>query len=523
MSNKANPRKNAPPPAFDAERFKSDMRQVFLLNEASAAKAYKLSFAGGPKSGYSFGSVQLDTANNEIALSAFNDIIDGHAKANPGAIEPGALERIKAAAAKKGTSPVIRKNKTFINAALSSEAGRQKIDEASEKHLDWLAGEVTRTINAIPEGSPGYDFSRTRQGQTALGNWINQTGASTTSIPYMKGEDTTLNGKTIKLDKPMDIEVWRAYQKATKYGQENKTNDIDRRLNNIIKTIPNDQKKGEAETPERTAASLAFQQRLEEPHENAAWQTAVKDPASWTKEEAQQVMADYAGRPSSDPMKAFLQDLTTEHFRHVYGDGPMEPDATGKLFGREINPPPESPQPLVRQDEGVGKFGGQMAELIDREGGTQAVKALQGGLNMAAGDAVFPRLMEDGQYGPYTDFALRRTLEHKGPGAAEEALALGRWREMAPKAGQDPETLGSAVGQIFGPLYGQDGEGLRSAATAFQIGLNDLGAKSLGPSWEALKQDGDIGPKTTTAFNSLLEIAGPDALAKQIGESARFF
>jgi hypothetical protein len=528
MRTNPTPRNDAPPPAFDAERFKTDMRTVFLHNEASAAQTYKLSFAKEAKSGYSFGPAQLDTANNSRALAAYQDILDSYARENPGKIAPNVLEQIKRAAEKSGKSGVIEANISFIDAALSSEAGRQKVDIATKVQFDELAKEMKNVINQVPENSNAYDFVNSRQGQALIADWINQSGPASKLIDFVKGEKVTFEGKatkTIQLDKPLDAEGWRDYLKATKHGQEDVKGDVDRRINNILKTIKEPDKKGEAPpagTPERTPASQAFQQRLESPHENAAWQTALKDPASWTSDEAKQVMADYTGRPSSDPMKGFLQDLTSQHFRHVYGDGPMAADATGKRIDREINPPPGIAKPLDRPEEGLVKFGGGMADLIDREGETNAVKALQGGLNLAAGDSVFPKLLEDGDYGPYTDFALRRTFEHRGPGAIDEALALGRWRDTAPKAGQDPETLSGSVGQIFGPLYGEGGAGHEDAATAFQIGLNDLGSKQSGDSWEPLKLDGNIGPKTTGAFNSLLGLAGPDALARQFGESAGF-
>jgi len=53
--------------------------------------------------------------------------------------------------------------------------------------------------------------------------------------------------------------------------------------------------------------------------------------------------------------------------------------------------------------------------------------------------------------------------------------------------------------------------------------LNDLGATQFGrDTFKPLKMDGDIGPKTTGAFNKITTAVGPNPLTKRLGQFLGF-
>ncbi|MFA6020059.1 MAG: hypothetical protein WC722_07335, partial [Rhodospirillales bacterium] len=91
---------------------------------------------------------------------------------------------------------------------------------------------------------------------------------------------------------------------------------------------------------------------------------------------------------------------------------------------------------------------------------------------------------------------------------------LGRLQSLAEKP-QQPEDLAKQTQNILGPLYGSQEQG-DDHALALQAGLNRIGSKYQ-DDWQPLKLDGEIGPKTTEAFNRIAESAGPMAMTEGIG------
>ncbi|MDK9721429.1 MAG: hypothetical protein OEL53_09630 [Rhodospirillales bacterium] len=125
-----------------------------------------------------------------------------------------------------------------------------------------------------------------------------------------------------------------------------------------------------------------------------------------------------------------------------------------------------------------------------------------------------PRLKEDGDWGPITDFTFKKSVASHGTAKLDEGFALGRLQSLAEKP-QQPEDLAKQTQTIFGPLYGSQEQG-DDHALALQAGLNRIGPKYQ-DDWQPLKLDGEIGPKTASAFNSLAGSAGPMALSEAIG------
>jgi len=279
-----------------------------------------------------------------------------------------------------------------------------------------------------------------------------------------------------------------------------------------------------AQEPERSQAARAFLDKIAQPFDKPALTIALRDPASWSADEAKSVMADYLTRQGNDPFLKQLSDLTGEHMKAIYGDGALRYDATGRM----IDPKPIRPYAPAEQEartpegyplnDAINWAGERVANRIDRHGIEKAISWLQGGLNMIGYKE--NRLLEDGQFGPETDFAFRKTVAAKGPGRVEDGLALAEFRDYARQAERknDVSDLAHRTLDIFGPLYRMNPQDEpKHESGALQASLNDLGPKHLGDSWQPLKLDDWIGPKTTQSFADVLSAVGSDTLAQNYG------
>jgi len=138
--------------------------------------------------------------------------------------------------------------------------------------------------------------------------------------------------------------------------------------------------------PERSQAAQAFLDKIARPFDKPALTIALRDPASWTADEAKSVMADYLSRQGNDPFLKQLSDLTGEHMKAIYGEGTLRYDATGKMI--DPKPRPYAPaEQEARTPEGyplndaINWAGERVANRIDRHGIEKAISWLQGGLN----------------------------------------------------------------------------------------------------------------------------------------------
>jgi len=280
----------------------------------------------------------------------------------------------------------------------------------------------------------------------------------------------------------------------------------------------------------------------------------LKRPNQVTENEVRQVMAERMRTPDGprlDEMARFERAFFSANF----GDGPAEADATGRL--RPVaprNPLPVEPAAPKTADgvslEGALKrIGGEVIRGADLDGGlAPRIRALQEGLNIlnanqenivARGQEqkppphipTAPKVKTDGQFGPKSRGALRRVIAGLGAPKVSEALALGRFQDFARKGRRDGvEGLKDMTENAFGPLFrdpARPARGLsgRVEAAALQETLNDLGGKGTNAisSFEPLKPDGLIGPKTQNAFNRINRAAGPERLTRRLGSFLGFF
>jgi hypothetical protein len=273
--------------------------------------------------------------------------------------------------------------------------------------------------------------------------------------------------------------------------------------------VTEEPQQAEPEQPQENQAELgkdgrAFQDKLAQPVARPGLAAALKDPGQWTKEERDSVVQDYMRYQRPQGMNDWLREQTTEHFRQTNGE-----DVKNTLV--------QTPDDLRRVQKMLEQLSRKFAPAFDADGMSDATKAMQRGLNLINQDKM-PKLKEDGDWGPITDFSFKKSANLHNPARLDEGFALGRLQTLAEKP-QMPEDLSKRTQDILGPLYGSQADGKDTEphhAIALQAGLNEIGPKYADP-WQPLKLDGEIGPKTTDAFNQIASAAGPQSFTQQFG------
>ena len=268
---------------------------------------------------------------------------------------------------------------------------------------------------------------------------------------------------------------------------------------------------------------------------------AMKPVRDWTEDEQRQVGREVFRLPSGDPRQTALDGLRRKWFEQVYGTDRVQFDDFGRM--KEPRPKvaiPTRPRPIGLPDghpmaDGLSSVARLIRDRAGEGGVAPAVRTLQGGLNLMeqnrerrmdlARRAPEP-LAEDGVMGPRTRMGIKRTLAQHGPGKLEEGFALGAFRDFA--QGRDHRNLAQETERTFGPLFRNPKTPLpatahRPESGALQQTLNDLGSKTFGSGWEQLKEDGWIGPKTTSPFSRVAKGAGVGDLVRSFGRALEFF
>ncbi len=288
-----------------------------------------------------------------------------------------------------------------------------------------------------------------------------------------------------------------------------------------------------ATTRDPRAAAIA--ERAAAPLANPGEAALVKPVEAWTEGEMKDVLghaqAGFRGWRSGDTQKALAYEKVQDWHTHVYGDDeqtydggkPVEPVA--RVVLPEQPTPPRTPQ---GEDlyQASGRIGQRVADAAGLDGVVDAVKGLQRGLNMLGRQPMPKRseawgpytrqapLLEDGQYGPRTDFALKNAVGRVGAPKVENALALGRFNTFARNARKtgNVDGLEKQTHAIFGPLFRDpaDTRAPKVEAGVLQETLNGLGAD--------LKVDHWIGPKTTAAFGRVLQDEDADSFTSAFGK-----
>lgn len=294
--------------------------------------------------------------------------------------------------------------------------------------------------------------------------------------------------------------------------------------------------------------------RLDDPLDDVL----LKQPSDLTDTEVRAIMIRRQGTRDEEERRALFR-AEKAHFDHIYGTGPAQRDATGRIIQPlAVNPVRATPIPAVDSAgrplaDTLSNLAEKVAVLADADGRRDAVKALQRGLNILIreprrtpdynpevwrarlrrsfdGDphALFAGLRplkEDGLPGPKTRSALRHAAAAWGRTGIEEGLALGQFDGFARSVtdGAAPGSARRVAESAFGPLFPAEPGSSQPAGFGLQMAVNDLGHETMGDAFEPLKEDGEIGPKTEAAFHKVLKIAGPARLAGALGRGMGFF
>ncbi len=246
---------------------------------------------------------------------------------------------------------------------------------------------------------------------------------------------------------------------------------------------------------------------------------------------------DYRGWRSGDPLKAHAYEKVQDWHVGIYGDDPQQTDGGKPIEPHPIRPIPEKPSPHTTPQgedlwQATSRLGQKVADAAQTDGTTNAVKALQQGLNLVnqanplgqRSPAYGPYtklgpVEEDGKYGPQTDFAMKHATARLGPTRVEEGLALGRFNQFARNAQKSgsPEGLEDKTHNIFGSLFRAptDTKAPKVEAGVLQEALNALKPDDQPP----LKVDNWIGPKTTEAFGTVLKSEDADEVTRRYGRA----
>lgn len=183
-----------------------------------------------------------------------------------------------------------------------------------------------------------------------------------------------------------------------------------------------------------------------------------------------------------------VQNKINDFYDTFYSKNNVRQDEFGKMIQpKEIKPFPEKELELKTKDNipMVNAFK-QLAQRTAENG----VQALQRGLNIFG---INPALKEDGVVGAKTTSRAKSILANNGVSAVENNINIGAFEKLVEdnKKREIPQdSLNGAVSKI----------GL-SAGKTLQQGINNLGQRKEG--FQKLKEDNDIGPVTTAAFNQI--------------------
>ncbi len=232
---------------------------------------------------------------------------------------------------------------------------------------------------------------------------------------------------------------------------------------------------------------------LEDPVEDFLY----KKPESLTQEEVNQ--AHKRSFESKDPAERRRYDkIVSEYYRTNYSNRPQQLDETGKgIEPQATRRIPEQGSPLLSSsgrpvDEEIRSTSERLSQIDGNPFHDSGVRALQRGLNKAGAS---PQLKEDGELGPKTTSAWKRAAT-ENPAKLNQALGTGSMENLITKnrgTTFSPQDLDNSARSAWGDDGGR----------TLQRGLNQAGnAKE---DYEPLKEDNDVGEKTTSAFNRLKE------------------
>ena len=384
----------------------------------------------------------------------------------------------------------------------SSNIGLERYSASNKVLLsEEQSGQVKELISQMDKGYPKYNFidsncvdfvNKFHRIYNKDGNFEDaltpeQKQAVTLSRSYNKAmykypiEKTGINSQTvtpdIEIKEDPNPELTRVGDSIMKGGNDEK----------------DDAKKAAAkeEAPEKSYYDRY--KELEDPVEDLLY----KKPESLTQEEVNQ--AHKRSFESKDPAERQRYDkIVSEYYRTNYSNRPQQLDETGKgIEPQATRRIPEQGSPLLSSsgrpvDEEIRSTSERLSQIDGNPFHDSGVRGLQRGLNKAGAS---PQLKEDGELGPKTTSAWKRAAT-ENPAKLNQALGTGSMENLITKnrgTTFSPQDLDNSARSAWGDEGGR----------TLQRGLNQAGSAK--EDYEPLKEDNDVGKKTTSAFNRLKE------------------
>ena len=384
----------------------------------------------------------------------------------------------------------------------SSNIGLERYSASNKVLLsEEQSGQVKELISQMDKGYPKYNFidsncvdfvNKFHRIYNKDGNFEDaltpeQKQAVTLSRSYNKAmykypiEKTGINSQTvtpdIEIKEDPNPELTRVWDSIMKGGNDEK----------------DDAKKAAAkeEAPEKSYYDRY--KELEDPVEDLLY----KKPESLTQEEVNQ--AHKSSFESKDPAERQRYDkIVSEYYRTNYSNRPQQLDETGKgIEPQATRRIPEQGSPLLSSsgrpvDEEIRSTSERLSQIDGNPFHDSGVRGLQRGLNKAGAS---PQLKEDGELGPKTTSAWKRAAT-ENPAKLNQALGTGSMENLITKnrgTTFSPQDLDNSARSAWGDEGGR----------TLQRGLNQAGSAK--EDYEPLKEDNDVGKKTTSAFNRLKE------------------
>lgn len=288
--------------------------------------------------------------------------------------------------------------------------------------------------------------------------------------------------------------IYRGIDENTSMKEDQKLNmprreDLKSELDIKPQATPTSQKSEEV----KSKSEDLFKQLQENnnPHEDIL----LKKYADVTEDELKETMK-YSGYETQDKvLRNKLDDFVQKTYDYHYGSDPAKLDATGRMIESGVRVPFAKESKLlstkdnIPMDEAFRKIAEQTSPF--------GVKSLQKGLNnLSLAESNSTPLKEDNVLGPKTTSRVKEILANHSLDEVNKNIKVGNFSSMLEENRSkmiDNDTLKNTMTT----LRPQDG------GLFLQKSINHTGADK--PDFERLKEDNEIGEKTTTAFNQLKE------------------
>lgn len=253
-----------------------------------------------------------------------------------------------------------------------------------------------------------------------------------------------------------------------------------------ISTFREKLEKPQERTPEEKSIFEALQK-----HNNPREDILYKPVEQINESELKEGMRHYLYENHDAQRKKQADEVQGKWYDYFYGKDEVKRDE----FGRQLEPQAKKQQPGEAKEL---QLGGniplsQAYSEVARHSSPWGVKALQKGLNSFEDGTT---LKEDGILGPKTTSRTKEALSHYGLDKVKQSIGYGGLSTSLEDKRHQPLEK-EKLQQSMSAIRPNDG------GSFLQKGLNQIGREV--PEYETLKEDNDIGDKTTSAFNTLKE------------------